>query len=94
MQTKKSKAQSRMGKHRPDKVRVQAYITARKKAVFVVALKVLNKTMTDMILEGGNTCARFAGVITQTGEIADKYKDAVDIAEQIIIAKEIKKNEH
>ena len=81
----------RMGKHREDKVRVQAYITARKKAEFVVTAEKLGKTITDLILEGGETAARVAGVITKTGEVAPEYRDAVDIAEQMIIAKEIRK---
>lgn len=84
---------NRMGKHREDKVRVQAYITTRQKAVFVVTAEKLGKTITDLILEGGETAARIAKVITSSGDIAPEYRDAVDIAEQMIIAKEVKKNE-
>lgn len=79
---------SMRGKHNPDLVLLGSMVTPRKKAIALVTLGALatvrdskSLTLTDMLWEGVEVFAKRLGIIDANGEVTDKYRDAITIAE-------------
>lgn len=76
---------SRAGKHRPENVLMGSFVTPRKKAITMVTCAVVanggEMTISDLLWRGVENIARMVGVIDANGNVAEKYRDAVTIAE-------------
>jgi len=76
---------SRAGKHRPENVLMGSFVTPRKKAITMVTCAVVanggEMSISDLLWRGVENIARMVGVIDKNGEVAEKYRDAVSIAE-------------
>ncbi len=76
---------SRAGKHRPENVLLGAFVTPRKKAITMITCAVVanggEMTISDLLWRGVENIARTVGVIDANGQVAEKYRDAVTIAE-------------
>lgn len=83
---------SRMGKHRDDKHRVQAYYTAREKAVFVLLAKVANQSITDCVKRGIFDLARRHGILDTNDMPTPEYVDRLAVETAIIEQTEKKGN--
>ena len=86
-ESKKAKASngSRAGKHRPENVLMGAFVTPKKKAITMVTCAVVANggimTISDLLWRGVENIARTVGVLDANGQVAEKYRDAVAIAE-------------
>ena len=62
-----------------------AFVTPRKKAITMVTCAVVanggEMTISDLLWRGVENIARTVGVLDAKGEVAEKYRDAVTIAE-------------
>ena len=76
---------SRLGKHRPENVLMGAFVTPRKKAITMVTCAVVagegEMSISDLLWRGVENIARTVGVLDKNGEVAERYRDAVTIAE-------------
>lgn len=81
---KDKKAQSRQGKHRDDKYRVQAYYEAAEKAIFVLVAKSDNASLTDTIKSALFDRAKALGILDKQGNITSAFKDALAVETMII----------
>lgn len=92
MEKKKSQSKasggSRSGKHRPENVLMGAFVTPRKKAITMVTCAVVAGdgavTISDLIWRGVENIARTVGVLDANGQVAEKYRDTVKLAELTI----------
>lgn len=79
---------SRSGKHRPENVLMGAFVTPRKKAITMVTCAVVagdgRMTISDLMWRGVENIARTVGVLNANGEVAEKYRDTVQLAELTI----------
>lgn len=79
---------SRAGKHRPENVLMGAFVTPRKKAITMVTCAVVagdgRMTISDLMWRGVENIARTVGVLDANGEVAEKYRDTVKLAELTI----------
>lgn len=78
------KSQSRQGKHRDDKFRVQAYYEATEKAIFVLVAKSDNASLTDSIKSALFDRAKALGILDKQGNVTSAYKDALAVETMII----------
>lgn len=82
---KKKTSGSRAGRHRPENVLLGAMVTPRKKAITMITCGVVAGngvvTISDLLWRGVENIARTVGVLDSNGEVAEKYRDAVTIAE-------------
>ena len=89
--TEKPKAASgsRAGKHRPENVLMGAFVTPRKKAITMITCAVVagdgKMTISDLMWRGVENIARMVGVLDANGEVAEKYRDAVQLTELTIV---------
>lgn len=79
------KKKSRQGRHPDHYVMLGGLVPPRKKAIAMVTAAVVaghgKLTVLDLMWRGVENIARMVGVLDSTGQVADKYRDAVDIAE-------------
>ena len=79
---------SRAGKHRPETVLMGAFVTPRTKAITMVPCAVVagdgKMTISDLMWRGVENIARTVGVLDANGEVAEKYRDTVKLAELTI----------
>jgi len=79
---------SRAGKHRPENVLMGAFVTPRKKAITMVTCAVVagdgKMTISDLMWRGVENIARTVGVLDANGQVAEKYRDTVKLAELTI----------
>ena len=78
------RSQSRQGKHRDDKYRVQAYYEACEKAIFVLVAKSDNASLTDTIKSAMFDRAKALGILDKQGRVASAFKDALAVETMII----------
>lgn len=90
---KKATKSSRAGKHKPENVLMGSFVTPRKKAIAMVTAAVVagegKMTISDLLWRGVENIARTVGVLDANGEVSEKYRDAVIVAEYTIA--EVKK---
>lgn len=79
---------SRAGKHKAENVLMGAFVTPRKKAITMVTCAVVanggKMTISDLMWRGVENIARMVGVLDTNGEVAEKYRDTVRLAELTI----------
>ena len=88
---KRERPTSRYGRHKEGHVLLGAMVEPRKKAIAIVTAAALagkgrTLTQTDVIWEGIMMIARSVGVVDERGEPTPKYKDAVLLALESVIA--------
>lgn len=83
---------SRMGKHRDDKHRVQAYYTAREKAIFVLLSRETGRSMTDNMKRGIFDLARRHGILDANDRVTPEFSDRLEVETEIIKQTEKKGN--
>lgn len=82
------KKQTRQGRHPDHYVMLGGMVPPRKKAIAMITAAVVaghsKLTVLDLLWRGVENIARMVGVLDSNGEVAEKYRDAVRIAEYTI----------
>lgn len=95
MEPKKKK--SRSGRHPDDYVLLGGMVPPKKKAIAMVTAAVIaghrKLNVLDLIWEGVENTARSVGVIDSAGEVTEKFRDAVTLAEYTIGVNQAKARE-
>lgn len=84
----KSKKRSRQGRHPDHYVLLGGMVPPDKKAIAMITAAVVagdgKLTVLDLMWRGVENIARTVGVLNDNGTVADKYRDAVRLAELTI----------
>lgn len=82
------KKRTRQGRHPDHYVMLGGMVPPKKKAIAMITAAVVaghNKlTVLDLLWRGVENIARMVGVLDTNGEVSEKYRDAVRIAEYTI----------
>ena len=84
----KSKTETRNGKHKRSKVRVQLVVERDTKAILVYTATLLNVTLTGLLLDGGLRCAQGAGVIDKNFKVLAPHSNGVVHIREMLEAQE------
>ena len=83
-----SNPKSRKGRHPDHYVMLGGMVPPKKKAIAMVTAAVVagqgKMTVLDLMWRGVENIARTVGVLNSDGSVADKYRDAVTLAEYTI----------
>lgn len=79
---------SRRGKHRRGKIRIQ-FVTDRKtKAILVYTAAFVNKTLTDLLIDGGMDVAMAKGIVDANLKVKPEHVDGVNVSEEFLMSQE------
>ena len=81
---------TRKGKHRSGNVRMGVYVAPIRKAIAIYLANTLDMSMTDVIWLGIESLAKAHGILTIEGDVATKYKAAIDATLEIVKQSEVK----
>lgn len=79
---------SRQGRHPDHYVMLGGMVPPKKKAIAMITAAVVagdgKLSVLDLMWRGVENIARMVGVLDENGQVSDKYKDAVQLAELTI----------
>ena len=76
IEDKKTKSESRHGKHADEAFRVSFYLSAREKAIAVLTAELNDSALTDVMKSGLMNEAIRAGIV-RNGQVTEEYKDRI-----------------
>lgn len=83
-----STRKSRQGRHPDHYVMLGGMVPPKKKAIAMITAAVVagdsKLSVLDLMWRGVENIARMVGVLDENGQVSDKYKDAVQLAELTI----------
>jgi len=82
---RKTKGESRHGKHAPDAFRVAIYLSAEEKAIAILTAEQQGKTLSD-VLRSGIVCEATRSGVLVTGVIAEKFRARINAYRQVLEA--------
>ncbi len=82
---RKTKGESRHGKHAPDAFRVAIYLSAEEKAVAILTAERQGKTLSD-VLRSGIVCEATRSGVMKNGVVAEKFRARISAYRQVLEA--------
>lgn len=84
----KSKTETRNGKHKRSKVRVQLVVERDTKAILVYTASLLNVTLTDLLIDGGLRRAQGAGIVDENFKVLATHANGVALVREMLETQE------